>query len=156
MDIKRAEKILALQLQWIQAADAKVSPIFAINVAMAGSIVALTKALTAWTAGAVIFTALCLSLIVLSVVFLSLAMFPRLKGPTYSNIFFGGITKRAELLYLQEMKTLTSEKYAEDLITQAYRNAEIAQSKYQHVKRAFITSFLSVPFWLVAIYLLYI
>ncbi|MBW8035916.1 MAG: hypothetical protein FVQ79_09870 [Planctomycetes bacterium] len=156
MSTERAEKILSLQLEWVKAADAKVPPIFAINVAMLGVIVALMKALTSWTVGTAIFTALCLIPLALSIGLIALAMFPRLSGPKGSNVFFGGITKKAEAIYLEEVKTLSDEKYENDLLSQAYRNAEIAETKYAYVKLAFVSSFVSVPFWLVAIYLLYV
>ncbi|MDD5774066.1 MAG: DUF5706 domain-containing protein [bacterium] len=156
MNTKIAEKLLLLQLEWIKAADSKVSPIFAINVAMLGLIVALIKTVTLWTIGPAIISTLSLIPLALSIGFLAFAMFPRLSGPKGSNVFFGEITKKAETVYLNEMKTLNDEKYENDLLSQVYRNAEIAETKYAYVKLAFISSFISVPFWLLAIYLLYV
>lgn len=156
MSTERAEKILLLQLEWVKTADAKVPPLFAINIAMLGVIAALVKALTSWNIATAIFTALCLISLALSIGFLALAMFPRLSGPKGSNVFFGGITKKTEAIYLEDVKDLCDEKYEDDLLSQAYRNAKIAETKYTHIKLAFTFSFVSAPFWLVAIYLLYV
>jgi hypothetical protein len=156
MSIDRAEKILSLQLEWVKAADGKVTPLFAINIAMLGLIVALMKALTTWTIAAAIFSALCLIPLTLSIVFLVFAMFPRLGGPKGSYIFFGGITKKAENTYIEEVKSLNDDKLEDDFLSQAYRNAEIAEAKYHNIKLSFIFSFASAPFWLITIYLLYV
>ena len=155
MNTERAEKILSLQLDWVKTADAKVPPVFAIDVAMLGVIIALMKTCTSWGIPAAIATALCLIPLVLSIVFLALSMFPRLSGPKGSRVFFGGITKTEEAKYLEEVKKLDEEEFVDDLLGQSYRNADIAEKKYTYLKLAFISSFASVPFWLTAIYLLY-
>jgi len=156
MDSERVEKILQLQLDWVKVADAKVPSIFAINVVMLGVIAALMKEISSYSNTNSVFSALSLIPLVLSIGFLALAIFPRLSGPKGSNVFFGGITKKAEAAYLEEVKALSEEKYKDDLLSQVYRNAEIAETKYSYIKKAFISSFVSVPFWLVAIYLLYV
>ncbi len=156
MSTEKAEKILSLQLEWVKAADAKVPPILAINIAMLGVIVALMKALTSWAIATAIFTALCLIPLVLSIGCLALAVFPRLSGTKGSNVFFGGITKKAKATYLEDVKNLSDDNYENDLLGQVYRNAEIAETKYVYVKSAFVSSFISIPFWLVSIYLLYV
>ncbi|GAI59276.1 unnamed protein product [marine sediment metagenome] len=156
MSIDKAEKTLSLQLDWVRTADAKMPPIFAINLAMLGVIVALIKAHSTWTICQGIFSALCLLPLLLSIAFLSLSMFPRLSGPKGSNIFFGGITKKSEDKFIEEVRTISDDAYEEDVLAQAYRNAEIAEEKFKFTKYAFISSFVSVPFWLATIYLIYV
>lgn len=56
------EKILRLQLDWIKAADAKVPPVFAINIAMLGVISALVNNFEQWK----ILTAIFVSLFLIS------------------------------------------------------------------------------------------
>lgn len=154
--MKVGEKILSFQLEWIKNADSKVSPLFAIDIAMTGIIVALIKALPAWTIPTAIFSSLTLIPIVLSIIFLALSMFPRLRGPKGSIIFFGGITQRSVESYIEEVKNVSTEKYETDLLMQAYRNAEIAETKFRFITYSFIATFISVPFWGVSIYLLYV
>lgn len=121
---------------------------------MMGVVASLIKISTDWTMVQGIFVALCLLPLVVSMVFLAFAMFPRMNGPQGSNIFFGGIAKKTTAEYLDEMKNLSDEKYASDLAGQVRRNAEIAASKYSNVKHAFVASFISVPFWFISLYLL--
>lgn len=154
--MKVGEKILLFQLEWIKNADSKVPALFAIDIAMIGLIVALIKSLPAWTIPTAIFAFLTLMPLVLSISFLAFSMFPRLSGPKRSIIYFGGITQRSAEGYLKEIRKLSEEKFETDLIRQAYRNAEIAESKFRFVKYSFIATFISVPFWGVSIYLLYI
>lgn len=156
MSTNRAEKILSLQLEWIRASDAKIPSLFAVNIAMLGVIAALTKTLSSWTIFGAIFTVLCLIPLVLSVAFLVFAMFPQLNGPKKSNIFFGGIVKKTESTYIAEVKKISDVELEEDLLSQAYRNAEIANSKYINIKLAFVSLFASAPCWLIAIYFLYV
>ena len=154
--MKAGEKILSFQLEWIKNADSKVPPLFAINIAMIGLIVALIKALPSWTIPTAIFSSLTLISLVLSIVFLAFSMFPRLRGPKGSIIFFGGITQRSAEGYVEEIRNVSEENFEVDLIRQAYRNAEIAETKFRFVKYSFIATFISVPFWGVSIYFLYI
>ncbi len=156
MSIEKSQNILNLQLEWVKTADAKIPPIFAINLAMLGVVIALIKALQAWTIAQAIITSLTLILMILSIAFLVLSMFPRLSGPKGSIIYFGGITKKQEDTFTEEVLNISDEVYEKDILSQAYRNAEIADEKYRFIKFALISSFISAPFWLISIYLLYI
>ncbi len=156
MNIEKSHHILALQLEWVRTADSKVPPIFAINLAMLGIVIALIKGLSSWTISQAVITSLCLIPLICSIVFLALSMFPRLKGPKGSNIYFGGITKKQEEKFIDDIINISDEDHKKDILSQAYRNAEIAEDKYRYLKLAFIATFISVPFWLFSIYLLYI
>lgn len=156
MNTERAEKTLALQLHWVQTADSKVPPLFAIDIAMLGLLAALIKQLPCWTIPAATACAIAIILLVLSLVFLALAMFPRLNGPKESNIFFGGIAKQTENNFKENFFSASDSEVQVDLLAQAYRNAEIAKKKYSNVKTAFIFTFCSVLPWIAAIYLLYL
>lgn len=156
MEIERTEKILNLQLEWVKAADAKVAPLFAINIAMLGLLAVLIKLLSSWTIAAAIFSSITTILLVLSMIFLALAMFPRLGGPKESNIFFGGIVKQAEEKYKISVASINDIEYQNDILSQVYRNAEIANTKYANLKLAFISTFASTLPWLIAVYILYI
>ena len=92
MDINRSEKVLSLQLEWVKTADSKVAPLFAINAAMLGLLVALIKLLPAWTIATAIFSSITVILLAVVILFLALTMFPRLIGPKESNIFFDVIS----------------------------------------------------------------
>lgn len=155
MKIDRAEKILQLQLDWVKTADAKVPPLFAINVSMLGVLSALAKAATSWTVVSGIFVVICASLLIYSIGNMAFTMFPSLQSPNKSNLYFGGIVKQSNENFHEKVKPLSDDEYLDDLINQAYRNAEIAKSKYGYVKKSSIYLLLSFPTWVLSIYLIY-
>lgn len=156
MGIERSEKILKLQLEWVKTADSKVPPLFAINLAMLGLLAPLLKMLLAWTIAAAIFSTIAVILLSLSMIFLALAIFPRLDGPKDSNVFFAGIAKQSEEKYKLNTLSADEKEYENDILSQAYRNAEIANSKYFNLKLSFLFTFASILPWLAAVYFLYI
>lgn len=154
MSIENSQKILSMQLDWVKTADSKIPPIFAINLAMLGVIVALIKTLSVWTIFQAIITTLCVLPLLASILFLAISMFPKMSGPKGSIIFFGGITKKSENQYIDAAQNISDADYEKDILFQTYRNAEIAEEKYKNIKFSFISSFASVPFWLLSIYIL--
>ena len=155
MNTESIENILKMQIEQIKAADSKVSPLFAINIAMLGCLAALSKSVEQWGIAQAILLALATTPLLLSIIFLGISMFPRLNGPRGSMIFFGGITAQKHDSYVQLLSHLETEEYKADVASQSHRNAEIAFAKYGSIKNAFIATFLSVPFWLAAIFSIY-
>ncbi|MBW9263725.1 MAG: hypothetical protein K1564_19360 [Candidatus Thiodiazotropha sp. (ex. Lucinisca nassula)] len=156
MSIERAEKVLTLQLEWVKTADSKVPPLFAIDIAMLGLLAALVKVLPSWTIPAAIACSIATIPLLLSLFSLALAMFPRLDGPKESKVFFGGITKQSEKNFKENFFSDDGSDYRDDILSQAYRNAEIASKKYSNIKFAFIFTFSSAIPWVIAVYLLYV
>jgi len=150
-----ADKMLSRQLQWIAAADGKVTPVFAIDAAMLGVLAALVPPIGQWSISAAITASLAGVPLVGSIACLALAAFPRLSGPKGSLTFFGGITTLSEGDYLKRMSSGVNQDLIEDIYRQVYRNAEIAAGKYSFIKWAMILMFGSVPFWLIAVWLMY-
>jgi hypothetical protein len=152
MNIEKAEKILALQLDWVKTADSKVPPIFAINVAMLGVLAALISATESWSICLIAPAAFPAFFLGTSILILALVVFPRLKGPKGSHIFFGEIANKTKDVFVSGFQNQSDEEYMVDVLTQAHRNAEIAKEKYAHIKWAMISTFISIPFWLMAIH----
>ncbi|MGM1051828.1 MAG: Pycsar system effector family protein [Pseudomonadota bacterium] len=155
MPHERLFKILSLQLDWIRNADAKVSPIFAIDVAMLGVSAALAKTITSWTIWAAVAGAISSLLLLSSILMLAFVSFPRIEGPKGSNIFFGGIAQQDLTKFADNLANSTDEDSQRDFANQIHRNAEIASSKYSFLKLAFILMFLGMPVWLVSVFFLY-
>lgn len=149
-----ADKLLSLQLKWIAAADAKVPQVFAIDVAMLGVLVALAPAPSKWNWGLGFFAGTAFFSLGCSVFFLALATFPRLTGPPGSLHYFGGITALREVEYIDKMRSSTPDLLTEDMYRQVYRNAQIAGEKFYFVWWAMVCAFGSLPFWLIALWLI--
>jgi hypothetical protein len=153
--IERSNDILSKQLAWISAADSKVAPIFAINAAMLGVLAALIPPIANWTIFRTIITILSVIPLIASMIFLTITTFPRLSGPKGSYIYFGGIVTKSEDSYVNDMTNINEDVFLKDILTQTYRNAEIAKSKFNHIKKAMALTFISLPIWLLAVWLLY-
>lgn len=154
MNVNKLEKNLDRQLYWVQAADSKVAPLFAINLAMLGLLAALFKENRSWSAWEILFSVAATLPLLLSVLTVLLVLFPRLDGPKESSIFFGGIAKQDAGRFNKRQLTLSKKDYCNDLLNQTYRNAEIANQKYGNLKQAYILTVISIPGWLCVIYAL--
>ena len=147
---------LARQLSWIGAADSKTAFAFAVNTAMLGLLAAVSpKVVNGWMLAPAIFAAFAAALSLASLLFLSLASFPRTKGPKRSLLFFGSIAQRDVGQFTEAACQISAEAYVDDLCMQCHRNAEIADRKFTWVQRAFVALYLSVVPWCLAVYLLY-
>ncbi len=150
------EANLSRQIAWIGAADSKISFVFAINTAMLGVLAAVSpRATDSWAVAPAIFAAFAAVFGLASLIFLSLASFPRTKGPKSSLIYFSGIAQRDANQFKQATCQMSTESYIDDLCAQCHRNAEIAERKFVWVQRALIALYLSVAPWCLAVYLLY-
>jgi len=150
------EKNLSRQLVWISAADSKASFVFAITTAMLGVLVVLMpKAFNGWTLAAIMFASVAATFELITLLFLSIATFPRTKGPMGSLIYCGGITQIDDTQFKDTVCKLSRGSYIDDLCLQCHRNAEIASRKFLWVQRALIALYLSVIPWTFALYLLY-
>lgn len=149
------DKALARNLRWITTADAKIPPVFAIDTAMLGVLAALLPLTCQWTIVVVIVSFIAAVFLIVSIVFLAVASFPRLKGPKGSIVYFGGAITIDETDYIKRLSSGVTTELIEDVARQAYRNAEIATAKYKAVRLAMIFMFVGMPFWLIAIVFLY-
>lgn len=86
---------------------------------------------------------------------LALVVFPRVKGPERSLVFFGGIASRKVDQFSEELEKIDDESLVKDLAFQCHRNAEIAKSKYTWVRRSAAFLYSAVIPWLISILLIF-
>ena len=147
------EDLLDLQLEWVRAADGKVAPLWAINVAMLGVLVAVSAsgALTSRSP----LPMLTGGILLIACILLALVNFPRTTGPAHSLIFFASIAEMSEIAFRSATIARTPEDAVTDIISQIYRNAQIARTKYRLLQGSTVCTFLALPLWLIVIYLRY-
>jgi len=142
------EKNLSRQLQWISAADSKSASIYAFGMAMLGVLATLVSSrglnsviewIGAIGAG---------MLLLLSLLFITIATLPRRKGPKHSLIFFRGVAERTYDEFQSEVRKLTEAVLVEDYAKQCHRNAEIATAKYKWVCLSMIMLYWAILPWL--------
>ena len=149
------EANLSRQISFIAAADSKVSFVLAVNTAMLGLLAAVVpRALRDWELVPGLLSVASALLAIASLIFLSLASFPRTTGPKTSLLFFGGITARSADQYMAAVHEASWETYLDDLCFQCYRNAEIAKAKHSWVQHAMVALYLSIPPWCTALFML--
>ncbi|HEY0022233.1 MAG TPA: Pycsar system effector family protein [Longimicrobium sp.] len=148
------ETMLSRQLQWIAAADLKVSPLATVDIAMFGVLAAVAPGPKVWTGVSITLTVLALATLSASLLHLLVATSPRTRDPVGSLIYFGGITQRTEEEFVVEMQNLKADQYELDLARQTYRNACIAGEKYKHVKTGTRFLYAAIIPWTLAVYLL--
>lgn len=149
------EKTLSRLLEWIRAADAKIAPILAIDTSMLGVFAAFAATVSDWTTGCTLLAALAVVPLLLSLLFLSLAAFPRTEGPKGSVLYFEGIKSMEVDTYQSELLNLSEDTYLADLANQCHRNAEIASVKFKFVRISMVCLFIAIIPWLVVVYTLY-
>lgn len=156
MDTKHyLEQELSLLLDWIKAADSRISLVLPLSSAMLAGLAASAPNASDWSVCSGIFSAFSILFLVLSIAFSAFACFPRTDGPKGSLIFFAGINNRELKQYKLDVMELTEEKLIDDLICQCHVNAQIAQIKFTWVKRSLFCLFFSSIPWFASIYLLY-
>lgn len=149
------EKELARLLSWIQAADTRIALVLPLATAMLGALAVLAPNNEKWTVVSAVATSFSSFFLILSILFLALASFPRTNGPRGSMIFFSGINDRELEQYRSSVNELDENGYENDLINQCHINAVIANSKFSWVKRSIFSLFVSSLPWFLSIYLLY-
>ena len=106
------------------------------------------KARTDW---AVLFTIAATILLAIGLICAAMAVLPRVTGPAKSLLFFGRIGPRSEADYVSDFKSATVEQLIDDWAAQIHRNAQIACTKFRHVRLGMIWSFMAILPWFSAI-----
>jgi hypothetical protein len=147
-----AERNLERLLSWIGRLDVKFSILLGIETAMLGFLASVTPSVKCIDLLHLILTIITFMLILISFSFIFFGMFPRLKGPDKSLIYFGSISK----ISFDEYKTLFSDSskqsYLDDLLEQCHINSRIIDTKFSKLKTSYILLLLSLSPWLYLVY----
>ena len=81
----------------------------------------------------------------------SMAVLPRVTGPSSSLLFFGRIANGEEVDYTNSFKGASVDALLTDWTAQIHRNAQIACDKFRWVRRGMLWSFLAILPWFAAI-----
>ncbi|MCE7915733.1 MAG: hypothetical protein DYH15_13965 [Nitrosomonas sp. PRO4] len=149
------DRILSKQLSWIATVDTKGTLLFAIESAMLAVLAAIVPSVEQWTIAAAVSSSIALISLLASIVFVAFAAFPNLNGARGSAVFFGGIAATDENQYVKKLAQGITNDLLEDFARQCHRNAEIANIKFEYIKKSAISTFLALPFWLISIWLFY-
>lgn len=153
--IDQMERELDRLLTWVRAADTRVTLVLPLDTAMLGTLAAVGSDICGWNTWQVICGLLAVIPLTASLVFLTLATFPRTDGPPNSLVFFGGIANRTEREFRDAVQAVDEAGYVEDLISQCHVNAVIAAKKFRWIKLSLLGVFSAAIPWFLAIYNMY-
>lgn len=151
--LQTAQWVLERNIGWIAAAEVKVGVIVAIDTGMLGGLGAAFSATDAttrthWAWVFVVIAAICLGSALVSA---AMAVLPRVTGPAKSILFFGRIGPCADVDYIENFKSASSDDLLTDWAAQIHRNAQIACEKFRWVHCGMLWSFLAMLPWFMAI-----
>jgi hypothetical protein len=147
IDVDIAAKQLDRILGFFQRVESKASFLFALNSAMLGVIALNIQKSDFLIWYHVLAAVLAVLLVVMSLIFVYRCIFPSLKGGHASLIYFRAVASTREAEYVNAFKSLSQEQLIDDLLAQAWRNAEILTLKFDHIKTAFILTAIALAPW---------
>lgn len=147
------EAALDRHIEWVSQHESKATFVMGIVTGMLGALAALAPASPMWTPALLVVGGVTLGALSLSVVCLYFANYPRTSGPA-SLIFFGAIAAMSADEYRRRIRGLSSREYLDDLANQCHEVSRILTTKYRLLSWAFRGLFLSLPFWVVTMYLI--
>lgn len=155
LDIEFLERNLERQLCWVRASETRISLILPLATALFGTVAAKVNLFILPDCWNNIVISAALLMIALSLVFASIAIFPRTNGPNHSLIFFGGIAACSKEDFGSKMKNCDAAAIEKDLLEQIQINACIANKKYKWIQRSMICLVLSLLPWAISVSFLY-
>lgn len=147
---QRAKDQLNLVLGFFVRADAKISVLLGVDLAMLALLAARTPKLQLWE-GRLLFAAVPMLLLGWSLWHLYRASFPQLDGGRESLVYFREIASRTESKFIEDYKQQSGAAYASDLLSQVWRNSQILAQKFDHLRSAFLFMAWSIVPWLVTL-----
>lgn len=142
---------LQLVLSFFARVESKSSVVLAIDTAMAAFLAGNAPPLgcfskwMSWSSGVTIL------LLAASIAMLYRGGFPNLKGGESSLVYFREIAKLREHDFIEKFSAQSEKHYANDLLSQAWRNSEILSIKFDSLKLAFTFMALAIVPWIVTI-----
>ena len=148
------EANFARQNEAIRASDAKITLLVPTTTAMLGILAALFR-LAPLTPHASVFVAISILPLIVAYALMAIAIIPRFRGGrSPSLLFFGGLSQRSRAEARDALIAVDGPAYLADLAEQCQVTAEIAHTKYRHVRNAYIAFLIALPFWTLAIFFL--
>lgn len=139
------------QLDRLQAffgrVEGKASFLFAINLALLGSVAVATPFKDPFSPAGVCGLIAGL-LLVFSMVNLYAAFYPHLANPRPSVLYFADISRMTAADYMARVRSDTPAGRADDALCQLWRNAQILDKKFKRSLSGFILTGAAIPFWL--------
>lgn len=150
--LRLAEKNLDHLLEWVGRFDSKSSVVLGIDTGMLGVLATFAPAKNMWNPLMIEFALLSTTLLSISLLFVYLGNYPRLKGSSESLFYFGSICKKRFNQYEREFSKRSTKEHLKDMLKQCHRNSEILSQKFRCLKWSYLLLISSVIPWAITIY----
>lgn len=147
-----AERDLARLLDWIGRYDNRAALLFTLDTAMVGILALRLNSSTNIDYRALFLIAF--TLLGISIVGTAITIYPRLKGPKDSLIYFGSIAKMEKTNFKNSFIARTKSGYLDDLLAQCHINAKILDLKFKVFRISLTVTMVAIIFWSLSLYLL--
>jgi hypothetical protein len=144
---------LNLVLSFFPRVESRSSVVLAVDTGMAAFLSANAPPLHSFTWPMAIISGLTVIFLGVSVILLYWGSSPNLKGGEGSLVYFGELTKRTEHKFIEEFSAQSDKQYADELLSQAWRNAKILGIKFFCLKWAFRFMALAIIPWILCLLL---
>ena len=154
MDIKELISNSSTHLDRVLAffprVETKATALFAVNIAMLGVVAVNIKFVDLFIIPIIALAVVTAILLCVSTWFVYLAFFPDFDGDESTSVlYFRAVKKMSKENFFRHMKAMSPEQYVDDFLDQIWRNSAILTRKFSYIKKAFIFTALSLPFWFV-------
>jgi hypothetical protein len=152
-----AKNQLNIVLSFFPRVDSQASVILAIDTAMIATLTSNAPSLKSFELFEwhMLFVLISVALIFFSIYHLYLLAYPRLPGAenkSRSLIYFKHVAEEKNLdNYQKSFAAQAEEDYVKDLVGQIWRNSQILNEKYKHLKLAFICLAASLIPWMISL-----
>ncbi len=151
--ITRAENNLKQLLDWGSRFDSKCSFVASICIAMMGALAGFLPKFSEWSLILSISFAISSFFLLISLLLIYSAQYPKTKSPNNSLIFWGTIAAIGQNDFQEKFRSMSEDEYLTDLLHQSKINADIVEQKFRILKQALFSLLLSLPFWSLSLYL---
>jgi len=161
--VELATENLNRLIDWIKHSDNKIALInifyaglitFFIN--KTGDIAKIIKNNTfGWSQFALYFSIILFTFFLIKSVYKSFkSLYPDVESREPSMFYFGSIAKQGQNKFIKDFKELNNEEILNQLNNQVYINSQIVISKFENVKQAINSLYVSIVFWFISLLLI--
>jgi hypothetical protein len=149
---KEAERNLDRLLDWIIRYDNRAALLFTLDATMVGTLALRLSSSIGPGYSSILLVPFILT-VGISILGTAFTIFPRLKGPTDSLLYFGSIAKMEKKNFRDLFNKRTTTEYLDDLLAQCHINAKILDFKFKVFRISLILTMVAIIFWSLSLYL---
>lgn len=147
-----AAENLSRVVSWIDNYDTKASVLLGVVIGMAGISAAMAPPPDTWTLRSALAALATGSLVIMTLMFVHLGNYPRLKRRSDSLLYFGAIAAQEATEFKTAFLSAKVEDHLDDLLNQCHLISEIADAKFNWLRYSYRSLLAAIPVWICCLY----